>query len=70
MRGYVRGLKWRDTLVDIRCAFAPAKANIKTKIVHRRRKILGNERTIGIVLYKGTITRKGVRALELVDVPF
>jgi hypothetical protein len=37
-------------------------------IKHYKRKVLGNEWFSGMVLYKGTITRRGVRALELRDV--
>lgn len=54
--------------IEVRFAPAPERVNMRTSVVHRRRKILGNEKMIGVVLYKGRITRKGVRGLELRDV--
>ena len=48
---------------------APTKVDIKTQI-HRKRwsKAHLGSGIVGVVLYRGTITRKGVRVLELVDV--
>jgi hypothetical protein len=68
MRRYQRS-RILDPMIEVRIAPAPEKVNMRTIITHRRRKLLGNERNIGVVLYKGTISRKGVKALELVDVP-
>ena len=67
MRRYHR-VNFRNPMIEVRLAPAPAKVNMRTVIKHRRRKILGNERSLGVVLYKGTITKDGVRALELRDV--
>ncbi len=46
----------------------PRKVSINTRIFHKHRRIVGNEGSFGVVLFKGTITRKGVKALQLVDV--
>jgi hypothetical protein len=67
MRRYHR-VNFRNPMIEVRLAPSPVKVNMRTVIKHRRRKVLGNERSIGMVLYRGTITRKGVRALELRDV--
>jgi hypothetical protein len=46
----------------------PHRVSMRVAVKHKHRKILGNERLTGVVLYKGRITRKGVHGLELVDV--
>lgn len=67
MRGYKRA-SGGAFLAQVKME-PPRKVNMRTVIHHKRRKVLGNERMLGgVVLYKGTITRKGVRALELIDI--